>query len=51
MTLSSFFRLVKKKINKYDKYTKNPFGNSLPIPITIVWIENDKKEKYKKPDL
>ncbi len=49
MKISNFFRLVQKKINKYDKYTHNPFGNRNDIPITIVWIEND--VEYKKPDL
>lgn len=48
MTLSGFFRLVKRKINKYDKYTQNPFSNPKPIPITIVWVE---KDEYKKPFL
>jgi hypothetical protein len=48
MHLSAFFRLVKRKINKYDKYAKNPFKSSNPVPITIVWIDDS---EHKTPDL
>jgi len=44
MNISNFFRLVKRKINNYDKYTHNPFKNSHPAPITIVWIEEKTKQ-------
>ena len=43
MKLKSFFKLVNRKINKYDKAIDNPFKfNSY----TIIWVEeniNDKK--------
>lgn len=54
MKLSGFFKLVKRKINKYDKYAQNPFVNSKPLPITIIWVEDDvykEKNDFKKPYL
>ena len=44
MKLKSFFKLVNRKINKYDKATSNPFG-TLPLNITLVWVEEDIIEK------
>ena len=43
MKIKSFFKLVNKKINKYDKATSNPFG-TIPLPITLVWVEEDKND-------
>ena len=50
MKLSGFFKLVKRKINKYDRYAENPFINPNPTPITIVWVENG-EHNNRKPDL
>ena len=48
MKLKSFFKLVNRKINKYDKAVSNPFG-TMPLPITLIWVEEDnKKNKNKK---
>lgn len=40
MKLTSFFKLLNRKIKQYDKYTSNPF-EAHTIPITIVWIEEN----------
>lgn len=47
MKLASFFKLVNRKINKYDKAASNPF-ESTPLTITLVWVEEDKKYKNQK---
>lgn len=47
MKLASFFKLVNRKINKYDKAASNPF-KSTPLTITLVWVEEDKKYKNQK---
>lgn len=48
MKVTSFFKLLNRKINKYDKLASNPF-ESTPINITLVWVdESDKKEGYAK---
>ena len=36
--LSSFFKILNKKIDKYDKLATNPFTK--PQRIVIVWIED-----------
>lgn len=46
MKLAQFFKILSYKINKYDiKYKTNPFTKSFPI--TLVWVEDDKKYKKK----
>ena len=40
MKFLSFFKLLNKKINKYDKYASNPFSKTNE-GITIVWVENN----------
>lgn len=47
MKIKSFFKLLNKKIKKYDKATSNPFEPS-PLPITLVWVEEDKKNYPKR---
>ena len=47
MKLASFFKLVNRKINKYDKAASNPF-ESTPLTITLVWVEEDEKLKDKQ---
>lgn len=44
MKIKSFFKLVNRKINKYDKAASNPFEPA-PLTITLVWIEEDKSER------
>ena len=45
MKVSTFFKILNKKIEKYDKMATNPF--SQPQSIVIVWIEDfeDKKNE------
>lgn len=40
MKIASFFKILNRKIDKYDKLTSNPF--SVCRPITLVWIEDGK---------
>ncbi len=42
MKVKSFFKLLNNKIKKYDKAATNPF-ESIPLSITLVWVEEDKK--------
>jgi len=37
MTLEAFFKILNKKIEKYEKLTTNPF--ELPQAITLIWVE------------
>ena len=48
MKLKSFFKLVNRKINKYDKAASNPF-EAIPLTITLVWVEEDNNKKNNKP--
>ena len=41
MKVKSFFKLLNRKIKKYDNASKNPFG-TMPISITLVWVEDEK---------
>ena len=48
MKLSKFFKILNKKIEKYDKIATNPFKQT-NVPITLVWIEDEKSlNKYRK---
>lgn len=38
MQVSSFFKILNRKIEKYDRLTQNPF--TIPQSITIVWVED-----------
>ena len=40
---SSFFKILNKKIEKYNKMAVNPF--TVPQPIVLIWIEDEIKEK------
>ena len=44
MKVKSFFNLLNRKINKYNKATSNPF-EAPPLPIVIVWVE-EPENKY-----
>lgn len=38
MKISSFFKILNRKIEKYDKMVSNPFMK--PQPIVLVWVED-----------
>ena len=50
MKIKSFFKLLNRKINKYNKAVSNPF-ETVHIPITLVWVEEDKQENDLRKDL
>jgi len=37
MKVSSFFKILNRKINKYDKLASNPFLN--PKDVVIIWVD------------
>ena len=45
MKVTSFFKLLNRKINKYDKAISNPFETP-PLPIVIVWVEESENKIY-----
>lgn len=44
MKFVDFFKILNKKIEKYDKMASNPFKPA-DVSITLIWIENDKEYK------
>ena len=38
MKVSTFFKILNKKIEKYDKMATNPF--TIPQPIVLIWVED-----------
>ena len=38
MKISSFFKILNRKIDKYDKMATNPFTN--PQKVIVIWIED-----------
>ena len=49
MKLTSFFKILNKKIEKYDKMTSNPFER--PQSFIIVWVEDaDESENSNNKD-
>ena len=49
MNVKSFFKLLNRKITKYDKVASNPF-EAMPLSITLVWVEEDNKNNYPTKD-
>lgn len=49
MKIKSFFKLLNKKINKYDKAISNPFERA-PVVITLIWVENENPQDSKQVD-
>lgn len=45
MQISNFFKILNRKIEKYDKLTSNPF--TIPQPITLIWVETEEKGNQK----
>lgn len=43
MQMTSFLKLLNRKINQYDKLASNPFLNN-PVSVTIVWVEDESGE-------
>ena len=46
MKVSTFFKILNKKIEKYDKISSNPF--SMPQPIVLIWVEDNSNESFNK---
>jgi len=44
MKINSFFKILNRKINKYDKIATNPFCSDKKV--VIVWIEEADKSEY-----
>lgn len=38
MKISTFFKILNRKIEKYDKMATNPF--TAPQPIVLIWVED-----------
>ena len=38
MKISTFFKILNKKIERYDKIASNPFER--PQPIILIWVED-----------
>ena len=45
--IPSFFKLLKQKINKYDKFVENPF-KTLHNPVTIIWVSEEEQRENSK---
>lgn len=45
MKVKSFFKLLNRKINQYDKAASNPFETP-HLPIVLVWVEEPKEEEF-----
>lgn len=43
MKVSTFFKILNRKIEKYDRLATNPFTN--PQAITLVWVEDVQTDK------
>jgi len=48
MKISSFFKILNRKIEKYDKMATNPFMQ--PQSFILVWIEEAKDDLYQERD-
>lgn len=46
MKASTFFKILNKKIEKYDKMATNPF--TVPQPIVFIWVEEDSNDDTSK---
>ena len=45
MNIPTFFKILNKKIEQYDKVAVNPFVQ--PQPIVLIWVEEEKKDNSK----
>lgn len=48
MKVSTFFKILNRKIEKYDRLATNPFTN--PQPIVLVWVDEVKPEDFQEKD-
>ena len=48
MKVYNFFKILNKKIEKYDKMATNPF--TIPQPVVLIWIEDEKSSIKKDTD-
>ena len=48
MKLSSFFKILNRKIEKYNRMATNPFMEHQPI--ILIWIDEDKKDFSQKEE-
>lgn len=48
MKVASFFKILNKKIEQYDKIVSNPFLK--PQPIILIWVEDYAENDKKKTD-
>ena len=48
MKISSFFKILNKKIEKYDKMASNPFMSSPAF--VLVWIDEPEKDWFSIED-
>lgn len=49
MKVTTFFKILNRKIEKYDKIASNPFLN--PQPIILIWVEDvEEKQDLKRFD-
>ena len=46
MKVSTFFKILNKKIEKYDKMATNPF--TIPQPIVLIWVEDSNNNLNKE---
>ena len=44
MKVLKFLKLLKRKINNYDKTFSNPFMISRPV--VIIWVEDNKQREF-----
>ena len=49
MKVASFFKILNKKIEQYDKFASNPFVK--PQPIVLIWVEDCVEDETKRVDL
>lgn len=47
MKIQAFFKVLNKKIDKYNKTVNNPFCK-VNIPVTLIWIEDMPKNNVEK---
>ena len=48
MKAAAFFKILNKKIEKYDRLYSNPFTR--PQPITIIWVQETDEETQPSKD-
>jgi len=44
MKIHSFFKILKNKIEKYDKVARNPFTEKQPV--VLIWINSENPDEF-----